>query len=168
MSGLIPLLPLLKGWKNDNKLETYPTIPAQNPGQSYRIGPFEYDGWIRCILGSVDNPFATFDHNVFEKPLVTTPYQLYVLSILSAPPTGAPWIYKFDTINNIYTIAWTPMPPQEFKKGTEIDVRAATQDLITGLPITTPTRILSSWVNVTLITNPDVFKDSLKEVGGWR
>ena len=165
MPSLMEFLPLLRGWRFSHDIKYNQTL---SPGKTFRI-PLEerWDkpGWIRCVIGCVNNPHTIIEHNVYEKPVSLTPFLLYRLGTVRPPPTGGAWLDRYDAINNIYTVCFAPMPPQEFKAGTQIIIKHPGNDPLTSAPIGN-INIIVAWWNAVLIYDEDEFRKSLKQVFG--
>jgi hypothetical protein len=148
------------GWR---VLSDYVTDIVIPPGRSYHIGPFKYPGWIRGLVGISNSPYVQVVHNVFEKEMVFTAYTLLGLGEISPTPIGSVWLQTWDAVNNVYKVLYAPIPPQEFKKGTDIWMTAPTVDPVTGLPITTPAAGTLGW-HVILLLDREKFLSKLHEV----
>jgi len=162
MPSLMEFLPFLRGWEFNHGLkENVPLLV----GKTVRV-PMEekFPGWIRCILGSVNNPYVIIEHTVFVKPLTLTPFSLNYLGVTRPPPHGGAWIDKYDTTNNIYTVSYAPLPPQEYKPGTKIIIKHPEKDP-TGAAIG-DLNIYAIWWNLIQIIDEAEFRKSLKEVFG--
>lgn len=167
MSGILEYLPLLRGYKPSFDTKANMTLTPAGSTSTLRIPPeekWQKPGWIKCVLATVNNPYTIAEHNVFEKPTVTTPYALYLLGNWRPPPHGGTWLDRYDMVNNLYTVCFAPIPPQDFKSGTQIILKHPVNDPF-GNPIGN-IAVHLTWWNVVLIDDIEEFRKSVQELFG--
>lgn len=157
MVSIAELLPLLDGW--DYLTDSIPNI-VLNAGQRKPIGPTVDWGWVRGVLVVTNSPYLEVSTNVWEKPIIFTPYSLFVFGLL-VENRSSPYVLVYDPANSLYVMGYTPYPHQEFKTGFIIDIRAANQNPF-GTPITTQTTIHYLSYNMVVVKDRKKFFNSYK------
>jgi len=162
---LLNLLPLLEGWKYTPK-EVGPT--SIDPGKSLKIHIGLKPGWLitatGVFSGHSEAKYATLKARVDAYSFDATPIGLYIAGSVNPIVMGL-WSAKYDTTNNIYTIAFTPAYPLPISREIVVELLAPALNTDTGTPITTPTDIHGACALIEII-DLDAFKKSVKEVLG--
>jgi hypothetical protein len=148
-------------WLPDFRYEISKTL---QPGAELHLGPWKKAGWIRNAFILSNNPHVRINQTVFsaQRPLSYSFYDVHFTGICEPGPAGVVWVPLYDTVNNIYSMVYQPMPPQEFLPGADIWFSLPTIDSM-GNPITTPATISYS-ICAILLDSKDKFLEKLREI----
>jgi hypothetical protein len=168
MPSLMELLPLIVdeegkpcGWTSG-----FIYIPPTriNPGGSLHIGPFSKPGWLRNAFLISDNPHLRVNQTVFhgQRPVSWSFYEAWLYGAVTPGPAGLAWVPKYDTANNIYSMLYQPIPPQEYMEGADIWLTLPERDP-NGNPITSPATITLS-LHTIILDSRERFTEKLKTI----
>jgi hypothetical protein len=168
MASLMELLPLIVdgkgnpyGWAADFRYEFY---RALEPGRELHLGPWRKPGWMRSAILLSNNPHVRVSQTVFhgQRPVSWSFYEAWLYGMTSPGPIGLAWVPKYDAANNIYSMLYQPVPPQEFMAGADIWFSLPETDP-TGAPITAPATISYS-VHVIVLDSREKLIEKLREI----
>jgi hypothetical protein len=168
MASLMELLPFITdklgkpyGWSTDFRYEVQKTL---QPGAELHLGPWKKAGWIRNAFILSNNPHVRINQTVFaaQRPLSYSFYEVHSVGICEPGPAGVVWVPLYDTVNNVYSMVYQPMPPQEFLPEADIWFSLPTIDPMGNL-ITTPATISYS-IYAILLDSKEKFLEKLREM----
>jgi len=155
------LRPFLRGI---DELAWFVVNKSLNPGESIEFRPGKA-GWLVDIAVVVDTPYLSVKHNYWGQDIEYSIYSVYVYGNLSTN-VAYNYVTKYDTVNNIYSMAYAPRPFKYYTKSAYIKITAPLINPITLVPITTPATITYLLVHYLEITDLDELKKSMQEVLG--
>jgi hypothetical protein len=126
------LLPLLKGWAySPRDIDAPFTVPK---GTEKLIEKAEKDGWLVSAMCSLNDPYAEFvvvSYHPYAGHIRTSmrPYALKEAGLTSPNPTGI-WCSRYDDVNRIYVVCFTPANWLPFTSLYSLSIKASNlQDL---------------------------------------
>lgn len=161
------LLPLLDGWRWiwDYRPVAY-TVPA---GTAFDLVPKKSG----CGLGlygvaTMNQKYSNIVWENDDMKFYFSPFLARAVSGMDEPQANVGFCTKYDSMNEVYSMVYAPSYWPPWKRYIRVYIQAAGRDLITGIPITTPTNVILSLIVYVEIEDPELFEASLRRVLGTK
>lgn len=158
--NLETILPLLKGVEEQS---LYKSLKTLAPTEYLDFYPHK-KGYLIDASCIVNSPYVRVIQNFWGQELSYDIYTIYAIAGVTIPNNAANYSPKYDVINNIYSLIYTPRPYKYYNDNAYIKVIAPSIDPTTGLPIVTSLYVYVFLVHYIQIENMNDFKESLKDV----
>jgi len=152
MADLIESLrPFLRGIEELNFGKQLFTVKA---GEHERWKP-DKAGWLVDFSIASTSPLIAIEHNFWGQKLSYNLYQAYTLGNSLYPNNAVQWFTKYDTVNSVYTMFYTPRPYDYYTNIMYIDIKNETGSDIS---------VISILIHYLSITDVNELKKSIQEV----